>query len=304
MSASENVENPGLQIAPENIPQAATPRWVGVALVLLAIFAIAAFWVSNRALSYSRNGVGRLDRETQEARRNADRLSATLSERLTDMDKQNASLRAEVNTLLGQLESVQDDTRLARKQAMRVGEQTNEQIRHLVAVDSEVQQQLVKKANADDLKTITSDVNGVRDELQTTSERLKNGHNEMGILIARNHDEIETLRQRGDRDYFEFTIIGKNESEKMGDITLTLRSADPKKNECNLELLVDDKTTQKRNRAINEPIFFYKEGERVPSEIVINDVRRNQVSGYLSVPKQKQQVALAGANLATSSNLH
>jgi hypothetical protein len=305
MPAGEKMEGPDSELIREEFPQTGIPRWVAGVLGLLAILSVSALWISNHNLRYSEKVLGNLNRETQSARTDTGHLSRIVSDRLATMDRQNASLWQEVNMLSDELESAESDARLARRQATRVGDQAREQIRHLAAMDSEVQQQLAKKASIDDLKTISTDVNGVRDELQTTSDRLKSGHSDLGFLIARNHDEIEILRQRGDRDYFEFTIAGKNQSQKMGDITLTLRNTDPKKNECNLELFVDDKTTQKRNRAINEPIFFYKDGQRVPSEIVINEVRRNEVSGYLSVPKQKQQVTVAGANVAAGSpNIH
>jgi hypothetical protein len=163
-------------------------------------------------------------------------------------------------------------------------------------MNNEVRSQLAAKASIADVKTVSSDVDSVRGQIASTSTDLQNSRGEMGALIARNHDEIETLRQRGDRDYFEFTLSGKNASEKMGDITVTLRGTDPKKNECTFDLLVDDKSTQKRNRGINEPILFYRDRQPLPSEIVVNNVGKNQIVGYLSVPKRKETLTAAGAN--------
>lgn len=82
----------------------------------------------------------------------------------------------------------------------------------------------------------------------------------------------------------------------MGDVTVELKGTDPKKNQCNLAIVVDDKRTEKRNRSINEPIFFYAHGSRRPMEIVINQVEKNKISGYLSVPKAVQQSASSNGN--------
>ena len=117
---------------------------------------------------------------------------------------------------------------------------------------------------------------------------------EMGTLIAKNHDDVETLRRLGERDYIEFTIAEKNKPQKVGDVTVELRSADPKKKQCNLAIVVDDKRTEKRDRTVNEPIFFYAHGSHQPMEVVINQVDKGKVVGYLSVPKTMQQTASAG----------
>jgi hypothetical protein len=107
----------------------------------------------------------------------------------------------------------------------------------------------------------------------------------MGTLIAKNHDDIESLRRLGERDYVEFTIAEKNKFQKVRDLAIELRSTDPKRNQCNLALLVDEKRLDKRNRTTNEPIFVYLHGEHRPTEIVINKVEKNEVAGYVSIPK-------------------
>jgi hypothetical protein len=112
---------------------------------------------------------------------------------------------------------------------------------------------------------------------------------EMGTLIAKNHSDIETLRRLGERDYVEFTIAGRNKPQKVGDFTVELRGTDPKKNQCSLAIVIDDKRTEKRNRPVNEPIFFYAHGAHQPMEVVINQVEKSKVTGYLSVPKTAQQ---------------
>jgi hypothetical protein len=114
---------------------------------------------------------------------------------------------------------------------------------------------------------------------------------EMGTLIARNHDEIDQLRRLGEREYVEFTIAGKNKPQKIGNLTVELKGVNEKKNQYSVAMTVEDKQFEKKNRAMNEPIFFYISGTKLPQELVINKVGKNTVSGYVSIPKANSQPA-------------
>jgi hypothetical protein len=125
----------------------------------------------------------------------------------------------------------------------------------------------------------------VKTDLDARQKDLKMAKSEMATLIARNHDEIDQLRRLGERDYFEFTIeAGK--AQKVRDVTIEIKSINNKKNEFTLEVKVQDgKSFEKKNRSLNEPIFFYTGGSRQPLELVINKVTKTTATGYLSVPK-------------------
>jgi hypothetical protein len=112
---------------------------------------------------------------------------------------------------------------------------------------------------------------------------------EMGTLIARNHDEIDQLRRLGERDYVEFTIAGRNKPQKVGNVTVELKGVNQKKNQFSVAMTVEDKLFNKKNRALNEPIFFYTSGTHLPEELVINKVSKDQISGYVSIPKANAQ---------------
>jgi hypothetical protein len=108
---------------------------------------------------------------------------------------------------------------------------------------------------------------------------------EMGTLIARNHDEIDQLRRMGQRDYYEFTVTRKASAQKVGSIQVELRDTNTKKNQYTINVLADDKEFEKKNRSVNEPIFFYVGGSRAALELVVNKVSKTTASGYLSIPK-------------------
>jgi hypothetical protein len=120
---------------------------------------------------------------------------------------------------------------------------------------------------------------------------------EMGTLIARNHDEIDQLRRLGERDYFEFTVQRKSAAQKVGNIQVALRDTNTKKNQYTINVLADDRNFEKKNRSVNEPIFFYTGGSRSALELVVNKVTKITASGYLSVPKS---AGIASASKSSS----
>jgi hypothetical protein len=89
----------------------------------------------------------------------------------------------------------------------------------------------------------------------------------------------------GERDYFEFTVQGKNKPQIVGNIIVELRSVNAKKNTFTVALIVDDIRTEKKDRTINEPVIFYPRGSRQADELVVNSVAKDKIIGYLSTPK-------------------
>jgi hypothetical protein len=138
--------------------------------------------------------------------------------------------------------------------------------------------------------SVKTDVSSTRSDLSQTNSELKRVNGDMGVmsgLIATNSTELAALRRLGEKDYFEFTLPKTGAPQKVGDIQLALRKADVKRNKFTLDVMADDKRIEKRDKTINEPVQFYTSGTRAPYEVVVNEIRKDQVVGYLSVPKVK-----------------
>ena len=135
---------------------------------------------------------------------------------------------------------------------------------------------------------VKSDVAQTRTELATAVSQLQSMKGDMGMqsgLIARNHDELELLKHKGDRNYYEFTL-NKGQRKPVGTVSLELKKTDPKKGKLTLMVYSDDKSYEKKDRNINEPLQFYSGKDPMLFEIVVNSISaKNQVSGYLSTPK-------------------
>jgi hypothetical protein len=110
-------------------------------------------------------------------------------------------------------------------------------------------------------------------------------------LIARNHEEVEELKRLGERNIFEFKIKKSNQMQRVGPIQVTLRKVDPKKYKYTVNVLADDKNIEKKDKTAGEPIQFYVHGARAPYEIIVFDVTKDQISGYLSTPKDANAAA-------------
>ena len=136
--------------------------------------------------------------------------------------------------------------------------------------------------------SVKSDVETAKTDIQDTRSELQRARGDMGLmsgLVATNSKQIQMLRDLGDRNIFQFTITKSSGMQKVGDIQVELRKADPRHNRYSLELLADDKRVEKKDRSVNEPVQFYRDRARQPSELVVNEVAKNKIVGYLATPK-------------------
>jgi hypothetical protein len=273
---------------PESNPitTAGTARWVGLAVALLAALSLVALGVGWSAISHA----NRIEQSTESALK---QQNDALGQRLARAEEINQQLESDLKVVTGKLNVTQSDLIAARKQNKAAAVTYNKKLEEL---GTNVNQQLSTKASSDDVNKLGSDVTGVRTDLDATKSNLEMARSEMGTLIARNHDEIDQLRRMGQRDYFEFTITRKAGVQKVGSIQVELRDTNIKKNQFSINVLADDKNFEKKNRSVNEPIFFYMNGSRQPLELVINKVSKTTATGYLSVPKAAGSTAAATSN--------
>lgn len=145
---------------------------------------------------------------------------------------------------------------------------------------------------AEDVNTVRGDVVQTRSELENTRgelrAELKSVKGDLGIqsgLIATNGRELATLRELGERHYYEFAIAKTGQPHKIASISLILRKTDPKRNKFTLDVLADDRKVEKKDKNLNEPVQFYVAGARQPYELVVNQLKKDQIVGYLAVPK-------------------
>jgi chromosome segregation ATPase len=132
-----------------------------------------------------------------------------------------------------------------------------------------------------------SDIASTRSDLAATKARLETAIGDLNVhsgLIAKNHDELEFLKHKGDRNYFEFTLRRK-QRRPISTVSLELKKTDAKKSRFTLNVYADDHTIEKKDRTLGEPLQFYTGRDKHLYEIVVFNVTKDEISGYLATPK-------------------
>jgi hypothetical protein len=262
-----------------------TPRWVGLAVAVLGGLSLLGLGVSWSALNQAKS----IEQSTQATVKQS---NDALSQRLAKADDINQQLQSDVKVVTDRLKLTQGELIAARKQNKNATTAVDQKVTNLA---TSVKAELATKASADDVNRLNGDVTGVKSDLDAAKNSIQMARSEMGTLIARNHDEIDQLRHMGTRDYFEFTVQRKGGATKVGAIRIELKDTNPKKNRYTINVLADDNSFEKKDRSVNEPIFFYTGGTRSALELVVNKVTKSTATGYLSIPKA------AGATSASTA---
>jgi small-conductance mechanosensitive channel len=264
---------------------AETPRWVGLAVAILG-------GVSLLGIGLGWSAINRTSGIQEATEASVKQSTDALQQRLAKEEEINSQLQSDLKVVTDKLNLTQTQLVSARK----ANKATNVEVdKKLNGLESSVNTQLATKANVDDINKLNGDVDGVKTDLDATKNNLQMARSEMGTLIARNHDEIDQLRRMGQRDYFEFTVTRKNGAERVGSIMVELKDTNTKKNQYTINVLADDKSFEKKNRSVNEPIFFYTGGSKAALELVVNKVSKTTASGYLSIPKSAGTASASAA---------
>lgn len=261
------------------VQEAAAPRWIGIVVVALAVVSLVALGAGWTASNRSKALEQSLTKQTQQFAQQ----DTVLMQRIQKDEDTNAQLQGELSVVTDKMKLTEGELVRARRQAAVI---KKEDAKQLADLQNSLNGQLATKASVDDMNKLGTDVGGVKTDLEATKNNLNMARGEFGTLIAKNHGEIEELRRLGQRDYYEFTINRKGQREKVGDMMVILRGVNPKRNLYTVSLYVDDSRYDKKNRSVNEPIYFFTGAyNHAPLEFVVNHVSKNTISGYLSVPK-------------------
>jgi len=283
-------QQPTYIIPPPSGPNWKTPLLIG-ALVLLAVSSIYQFVRLEEVRSETKADMTKLssevtaaiDRmkidsseEVQRSRRNVENLQSALAEQ-----------RRQASALVGQAK-VDAERKVADLQA-KVTEKEREQEQAINQVKATADTATTQLASVStDVNGVKSDLGATKSQLEQTISTLKRATGELdshSSLIATNATELKALRELGERNYAEFTINKSKQYTRVADVMIELKKADPKKNRFTISITADDKTVEKKDRTVNEPIQFYTSKARQPYEIVVNSVKKDTIAGYLATPK-------------------
>ena len=256
----------------------------GLFLALLAAAVIAA--IAGLAWSYHLSGrLTHAEAQLAQAQQNNQKLGAAL-------DETNARLKVTTETLGHSLGMTQQQLETRAQQLLRRQEAQEAEAKRLASEQAATEQHVSTVSS--DVSSVKTDVGGVRTDLTQTQGDLKNAVSQLqtmrgdltgaSTLIARNHDELEILKHKGDKNYYEFTL-NKGQKQPVSTVSLELKKADIKRSKYTLDVYADDKKIEKKDKNLNEPVQFYTGKDNLLYELVVNSVDKNQVKGYIATPK-------------------
>ena len=290
MSISPNIPSPQESYGYET---PGTPRWISVlfGLVIAGLVVLVYFGYTTQA---------RLGDDLAKQREQDKILSAQLDQ----ANSRIADLKSRVEITTQRMGLTQSELAKAKSRAEDIRKEQQ-------ASDQELTTQI--KASQEQIGAVATEVGGAKKDLEATKsdleatkgklDRSMGDMNVMSGLIAHNRDDLEELRRRGDRNYYEFTVQKSKHAQRVGPVQVTLIRTDPKKSKYTINVVADDKTIEKRDKTSGEPVQFYVKGSSrmAPYEIVVFDVGRNQITGYLATPKDSGAPAATPAPAAAAA---
>jgi membrane protein implicated in regulation of membrane protease activity len=258
---------------------AALPRWVTVLFVVA--FALVA------CLLYATYDQRQSLRKTQD---DANKKTQALAMELDKTNARFADLKGQLDVTSQKLGLTEDELARARslaQTARKEQQQSDVQLRQQIgAVQADTTTKFGQVAT--ELSGTKSDVAATRADLEATKNKLQSTIGDLGVqsgLIARNHDEVEELKRLNQRDIFEFSLAKTKGPQRVGPIQMVLRKIDTKRFRYTMNVVADDKSIEKKDKTVGEPVQFYVRGARAPYEIVVFDLTKDEAKGYLSTPK-------------------
>ena len=278
MSISPNVPSPQESY---HYDHPGTPRWIAVLFVVL--------FAGLAVLAYV--GHSQQSRLEQDLVRQQDQ-NKVMSAQLEQANARLADLKGHVEVTEQKVGMTQSELAQARSRSESIRKEQVASDQKLTAQLSQVKQESEAKigAVATDVTGAKKDIESTRSDLEATKGKLERATGDMGVmsgLIAHNRDDLEELKRRGDRNYYEFTIQKSKNPQRIGPVQMTLNKVDQKRAKYTMTVFVDDRSIEKKDKTAGEPVQFYVKGSSrmAPFEIVVFDVGKNQATGYLSTPK-------------------
>jgi predicted nucleic acid-binding Zn-ribbon protein len=256
-----------------------TMRWLVGALLALSV-------INLILVLYSRSDLKTI------VSKQSDQLDL-LTRRMDTSDERYAQLRGQFQVTSEKLGLTEQELARAHALASDIQKKQQQAVQQLNdAISKKASAEEVNKVQADansKIGGLSTDLAGTRKDLESTKSEFANAlsgtKGELSGAIARTHDELVALAHRTDRDYFEFNLAKRHSQQKVGTVTVQLTRTDTKRNVFTVNLQFDDKPHVYREKAMDEPVYFYVQGASSALELVVNKLGKDSIAGYVSTPK-------------------
>ncbi len=273
----------------QNFDISTTPRWVVIAFVVAFVLVGYLLYATHAQRQDLKAGLEEANKKSTTLAAQLDRANATLAE-----------LKGQLDVTTQKLGLTEDEVARARGMAQSIREKQKVNDEQLRTQIGQVQQETSSKIGqvSTELSGTKSDVEATKKDLEATKGKLERAVGDLGVqsgLIARNHDEVQELKRLGERNIFEFDLPKTKSPQRVGPIMVQLRKTDTKHFRYTMNVIADDKSIEKKDKTVGEPVQFYVHGARAPYEIVVFSLTKDHATGYLSTPKEAATPASAPA---------
>jgi hypothetical protein len=250
-----------------------TPRWVPILFVVLFLLGgclVFAGYHSNQNLQ------AQLTQTNQK-----------VGDLGTQLDKANTT----ITDLRGELDLTAQKLGITEQQLQQARRTAQAARREQVLASRKFQQQLgqMEQQHSAEMGQLGGQIQSTQKDLDATKSKLAGTIGDMGVmsgLVAHNQKEVGELKRLGERNIFEFDLRKSKYPSRVGPIMVALRKTDTKHWRYTMDVVVEDKRIQKKDKTLYEPVQFYVQRAAIPYEIVVFKINKNQVTGYLSTPKE------------------
>jgi predicted nucleic acid-binding Zn-ribbon protein len=295
MSISPNVPSPQESYHYEG---GGTPRWITILFAVVIAGVAAMAYAGYSAQTHLQQEVTKAQDQNKILTAQLDQANTRLAELKGQMDV--------TSQKIGMTQAELADAR-SRAEAIRKQQTASDQKLSEKIAQAQKESEAQIGAVATDVTGAKKDIEATRTDLEATKSKLDRAQGDMGVmsgLIAHNHDDLEELKRRGDRNYYEFTVQKAKTPQRVGPVQMSVNKTDAKKSRYTMTVLVDDKAIEKKDKTAGEPVQFYVKGSArsTPYEIVVFDVGKNAITGYLSTPKEGGSAPAAAAPAAAPTS--
>lgn len=217
-----------------------------------------------------------------------------LTKDLSDSQAQVAELQKRMQSAEAQEETLGEKVGMTKKELAQRAAQLQAQQKASVSRLEQEQREQIGQVNGEvagvktDVGGVKTDVASTKADLEATKAKLQSAVGDLGMqsgLIAHTQQDLEILKHRGDRNYYEFTLLRGAKPQPVATVSLQLKKADAKRGRFTMNVTSDDRTIEKKDRNVAEPIQFYSGRDHMLFELVVWTVEKNKATGYLSTPK-------------------
>lgn len=253
--------------------QPTTGKWILTILAILFVAAAVYGYITTQ------QKVNRLTQDLGDSQTKVDELQKRMRSAEAEEETLGKALGMTKKELAQRAAELQAQEKVAESRLQQEQEQQKEQIGQVSGEVAGVKT---------DVGGVKTDVASTKADLESTKQKLQSTIGDLGVqsgLIANTRSDLEVLKHRGDRNYYEFTLLKGAKPQPVATVSLQLKNADPKHGRFSMNVTSDDRTIQKKDRNVAEPIQFYSGRDHLLFELVVWTVDKKKATGYLSTPK-------------------